>query len=70
VQWEPFAGTHLPFLACEDLAVFNAFFDRTRDRADLEAMRDARTLDTSAVAAVLATFLGADDERVTRLRSF
>lgn len=69
MPWEPFAGELLPFLACEDLAVFKAFFDRTRDWADLEAMRDAGTLDASAVAGVLATFLGGDDERIARLLS-
>lgn len=69
VRWEPFAGTELPFLSCEDLAVFKAFFNRTKDWADLEAMRDAGTLDVSTVAGVLATFLGGDDERITRLLS-
>lgn len=67
VRWEPFAGETLPFLACEDLAVFKAFFNRTRDWADLEAMREAGTLDVPTVAGVLASFLGADDERVARL---
>jgi hypothetical protein len=67
VRWEPFAGVELPFLACEDLAVFKAFFNRTRDWADLEAMRDAGTLDVPAVVGVLATFLGSDDDRITRL---
>lgn len=51
------------------LAVFKAFFNRTRDWADLEAMRDAGTLDVPAVVGVLATFLGADDDRITRLLS-
>jgi hypothetical protein len=67
VRWEPFAGTRLPFLACQDLAVFKAFFNRTKDWADLEAMRDAGALDVPAVAGVLATFLGGDDDRVARL---
>jgi hypothetical protein len=67
VRWEPFAGSHLPFLACEDLAVFKAFFNRTKDWADLEAMRDAGTLDVPKVAGVLATFLGSDDDRIARL---
>ena len=67
VRWEPFAGGMLPFLGCQDLAVFKAFFNRTRDWADLEAMREARTLDVPAVAGVLSGFLGGDDERVARL---
>ena len=38
VAHHDFGGTSLPFLACADLAVFKAFFDRTKDWADLEAM--------------------------------
>ncbi|MEY2426905.1 MAG: hypothetical protein QOI61_2477 [Actinomycetota bacterium] len=67
IRREPFDGTDMPFLSCEDLAVFKAFFNRTKDWADLEAMRDAGTLDVAAVAGVLVTFLGADDDRVERL---
>ena len=69
MRWEPFGRVDLPFLACEDLAVFKAFFNRTRDWADLEAMREADTLDVPAVAGVLATFLGNDDDRIARLLS-
>jgi hypothetical protein len=69
VRWEPFGGTVLPFLACEDLAVFKAFFNRTKDWADLEAMHEAGTLDVAGVAGVLATFLGGDDDRIARLLS-
>lgn len=69
VRWEPFAGTELPFLACDDLAVFKAFFNRTRDWADLEAMHEAGTLEVPAVAGVLAMFLGGDDDRIARLLS-
>ncbi len=69
VRWEPFAGHRLPFLSCDDLAVFKAFFDRTKDWADLEAMRDAGTLDVATVAGVLVRHLGADDHRIARLRS-
>ena len=69
VRAEPFAGRQLPFLACHDLAVFKAFFNRTKDWADLEAMLEAGSLDVSAVAGVLASYLGADDDRIERLRS-
>jgi hypothetical protein len=57
----------LPFLGCQDLAVFKAFFNRTKDWADLEAMHEAGTLDVAGVAGVLATFLGSDDDRISRL---
>src|SRR5262249_54381283 len=46
---EPFGGHEVPFLACVDLAVFKAFFDRTKDWADLEEMAAAGTLDTDRV---------------------
>lgn len=67
VRLEPFAGERLPFLACHDVAVFKAFFNRTKDWADLEAMVAAGSLDVSAVAGVLAGFLGADDDRIEHL---
>jgi hypothetical protein len=69
VHLEPFAGELLPFLACQDLAVFKAFFNRTKDWADLEAMKAAGSLDVPAVSGVLAGFLGADDERIEHLLS-
>jgi len=67
IRWEPFAGHDVPFLACRDLAVFKAFFDRTKDWADLEEMQIAGTLDIEAVAGVLVHYLGPDDPRVTRV---
>jgi hypothetical protein len=69
IRWEGFAGDTLPFLDCRDLAVFKAFFDRTKDWADLEAMAEAGTLDRDAVLGVLARHLGPDDHRIERLLS-
>ena len=66
---EPFAGEEVPFLSCRDLAVFKAFFDRTKDWADLEEMAGAGTLDVDVVIGVLVEFLGATDPRIERLRS-
>lgn len=57
----------IPFLSCSDLAVFKAFFDRTRDWADLEDMAAAGTFDVDRVTGVLVRYLGPDDERVARL---
>ncbi len=68
IQNEPFAGTEVPFLACNDLAVFKAFYDRTRDWADIEEMIAAGTLDPGTVLGVLADHLGGDDHRIARLR--
>lgn len=69
VRLEPFGDAVLPFLACRDLAVFKAFFDRTKDWADLEEMQAAGALDIEAVAGVLVRYLGGDDHRIARLNS-
>lgn len=69
VRVERFADDDVPFLACRDLAVFKAFFDRTKDWADLEEMAAAGTLDVEAVLGVLVRYLGGSDPRVERLRA-
>lgn len=56
----------VPFLSCTDLAVFKAFFNRTKDWADIEAMIEMQTLDVDRVIGVLARYLGSDDERTRR----
>lgn len=66
-RWESFAGVDVPFLSCADVAVFKAFFNRTKDWADLEEMQAAGTLDLDRVIGVLVRYLGADDERISRL---
>jgi hypothetical protein len=45
------------------------FFNRTKDWADLEAMREAATLDVEYVLGVVTHYLGGDDERIERVRS-
>jgi hypothetical protein len=64
---EQFEGEKIPFLSCSDLAVFKAFFNRTKDRADLEEMAAAGTLDVDRVVGVLTRYLGPADDRITRL---
>ena len=54
-------GAHTPRL--------KAFFDRTKDWADLEEMAAVGTLDVDRVAGVLARYLGPTDERIERLRT-
>ena len=65
---EHFGGEEVPFLACRDLAVFKAFFARTKDWADLEEVAAADSLDVEAVLGVLSQYLGVDDHRIDRLR--
>ncbi len=66
-RWEDFGATLLPFLSCSDLAVFKAFFDRTKDWADLEDMAATGSLDADRVVGVLVRYLGADDPRVGKV---
>ena len=69
VRWETFMGSELPFLSCNDVAVFKAFFNRTQDWADLEAMSTAGTLNTKKVIGILSHYMGVDDERVEKLKN-
>lgn len=68
IRWEPFADRELPFLSCEDLAVFKVLSNRGKDWVDLEAMRQVGTLDIEHVLGVVVRYLGAEDERVDRIR--
>ncbi|MGZ4682867.1 MAG: hypothetical protein ACXWA3_17075 [Acidimicrobiales bacterium] len=68
VAWVPFAEGTIPILDAASLAVFKAFFDRTKDWADIEAMVDAGTLDGHDALGWLVDLLGGDDQRVERLR--
>ena len=64
-----FGARKMPFLGCSDLAVFKAFFDRTKDWADIEAMAATDSLDVDLVIGALVHYLGADDARIARLRA-
>lgn len=64
----PFEGQRIRVLAAEDLAVFKALFDRTKDWADIEAMVESNSIDIEVAADRLAGLLG-DDPRVARLRT-
>jgi hypothetical protein len=64
----PFFGTPIPILGATELGVFKAFFNRTKDWADIEAMVDAGTVDLRQVIGWMVDLLGPDDERVERLR--
>ncbi len=64
----PFAGTQLPFLSADDLAVFKALFDRPKDWIDIDAMVDAEAVDLQLVVDTLRSLLG-DDRRVERMHA-
>ena len=67
IHWEEFAQTRIPFISCQDLAVFKVFFDRTKDWADLEAMHEAGTLDADFVTGVIHQYLGEEEPCLARL---
>jgi hypothetical protein len=68
-QIHDFGGRQIPFLGCSDLAVFKAFFNRTKDWADLEEMIAIGALNVDQTLGVLVRYLGEDDHRLERLRS-
>ena len=63
----PFADSHVNVLGAEDLAVFKALFDRSRDWVDIDAMAAAGALDRKVAAERLASVLDSDDPRIARL---
>lgn len=67
IRSEPFAGSEIPILGPVELVVFKAFFDRTKDWADIEAVVAAEMVDIARVREVLTDLLGAADPRLTRL---
>ncbi len=69
VVWVPLAGREIPVLDCASLAIFKAFFDRTKDWADMEAIAQATPEDIDVAAATIADLVGPDDPAVERLES-
>jgi Nucleotidyl transferase AbiEii toxin, Type IV TA system len=67
INEHPLADRRLPFLGCNDLAVFKAFFNRRKDWADIEEMLRAGRLDVPYVTGVLTEYVGPDDERIGEL---
>jgi hypothetical protein len=63
----PFADTSIPVLCCEDLFVFKAFFARTKDWADIEAMVAASSTNLPAACAMMADLLGRGHPSYVRL---
>ena len=67
VQTREFEGVMLPCLACGDLAVFKAFFDRGKDWMDIEAMVSMESFDIDAAVKEIERLLGPDDPRIAKL---
>lgn len=69
VEKHDFAGAIIPILGADHLAVFKAFYNRTKDWADIEEMIAVDSLDHPRVVGWLLQLLGPDDERVLRFLS-
>jgi hypothetical protein len=69
VVWVPLEGREVPVLDCASLAIFKAFFDRTRDWADLEAIAEAAPEAIGSAATTIAELVGEGDPAVARLES-
>jgi hypothetical protein len=67
VVWVPLAGRDIPVLDCASLAIFKAFFDRTKDWADLEAIAQVTPEDIDTAATTISELIGEDDLAVQRL---
>jgi hypothetical protein len=67
VVWVPLQGREVPVLDCASLAIFKAFFDRTRDWADLEAIAEAAPGEIEAAARTVGQLAGPDDPATQRL---
>lgn len=67
VRMVPFLAQEVPVLACTDLVVFKAMFDRTKDWADIEAMIEAGTVDADRALRWLTRLLGRTDAATLRL---
>lgn len=69
VRRAPFAGTTIPILSPEHLAVCKAMFDRPKDWLDIEQILVATNpLDIAAIEGWLVAMVGEGDERVGKLR--
>jgi hypothetical protein len=69
VVWVRLEGREVPVLDCASLVIFKAFFDRTRDWADIEAVAIATPEDIEGAAATIADLVGKDDPAVAKLKA-
>lgn len=67
VVWVVLEGRDIPVLDCASLVIFKAFFDRTKDWADIEAIAIATPEDIEGAAATIADLIGEDDPAVAKL---
>jgi hypothetical protein len=67
VVWVSLTGREIPVLDCASLTIFKAFFDRTKDWADIEAIAQATPEDIETASATIAELVGEGDPACARL---
>lgn len=67
VRWVPFAGRQIPVLDCAALIVFKAFFNRTKDWADIEAIVESGADGPAEALKAVRELLGDDADAARRL---
>ncbi|MBJ7457953.1 MAG: hypothetical protein JHD02_02065 [Thermoleophilaceae bacterium] len=68
IRWVPLEGREVPVLSCESLVLFKAFFNRTKDWADIESIAEVDRGILSRAADRVEDLVGTQDEFVLRLR--
>lgn len=63
----PFERASIPVLSATDLAVCKALYGRGKDWVDIEAMRDARTVDVPEALRLVEELIGRDHPHYLRL---
>lgn len=69
VVWVRLEGREIPVLDCASLVIFKAFFDRTKDWADIEAIAIATPEDIEGAATTIADLVSEDDPAVEKLKA-
>jgi hypothetical protein len=69
VVWVQLEGRDVPVLNCASLVIFKAFFDRTKDWADIEAIAIATPEDIEDAAKTIADLVGEDDPSIEKLKA-
>jgi hypothetical protein len=69
IVWVRLEGRDIPVLDCASLVIFKAFFDRTKDWADIEAIAIATPEDIEGAAATIAELVDEDDPAVEKLKA-
>jgi hypothetical protein len=69
VVWVQLEGRDIPVLDCASLVIFKAFFDRTKDWADIEAIAVATPEDIEDAAATISDLVGKDDPALEKLKA-